>query len=341
LTPELRRNAPEDANRSSRSTADRSGSRIWLYSGDGEDLAIDDASAIPSIGRKQMLWADVDLECADELDELWERLDILDEVAGLGDSRGKPALVQHDHMLHLTVNALDGESLEPIPLHCLVGQNWVVTLHEGELDLVDEFNKPLVGETRLGVLDGPKFLSLVLDWQISGYFKVIEELQEDIDILDEKLLQESPDDDGPLDRLVELRRRVRRLRAMLSPHREVLGFLSHPDSDTVIGSTAAESYQRIGDRIQLALDSVDTAREMIVGSFDIFMTRTAQATNDIMKRLTIVSVLLLPAVVIAGIMGMNFKIGLFDLPWMFWVVVVAMFTLAGVTLVVARRRKWF
>jgi len=35
------------------------------------------------------------------------------------------------------------------------------------------------------------------------------------------------------------------------------------------------------------------------------MTRTSQRTNDIMKTLTIVSVTLLPAGVIAGFMGMN------------------------------------
>ncbi|HEX2152490.1 MAG TPA: CorA family divalent cation transporter [Acidimicrobiia bacterium] len=54
------------------------------------------------------------------------------------------------------------------------------------------------------------------------------------------------------------------------------------------------NYQRLAERLERALDAVDTTREMVVGSFDIFMTRTAQETNDIMKRLTIISVLLLP-----------------------------------------------
>ncbi len=79
---------------------------------------------------------------------------------------------------------------------------------------------------------------------------------------------------------------------------------------------------------------------MIVGSFDVFMTRTAQATNDIMKRLTIVSVLLLPAVVIAGIMGMNFEVGFFEQAWIFWVVIAVMVALAGATLYIAKGRNW-
>jgi Mg2+ and Co2+ transporter CorA len=208
------------------------------------------------------------------------------------------------------------------------------------LDLVDEFNEPFHGETRLGDLDGPAFLSLVLDWQLSGYFKIIEGLQGDIDHLDEDLLSKSPEEGSFLDRLQDFRRRVRTLRNTLSAHREVLGMLSHPRSDAVVGAEASRDYKRLEDRLQQAIETVDTTREMIVGSFDIFMTRTAQTTNDIMKRLTIVSVLLLPAAVIAGIMGMNFKVGIFEQPWMFWVTLGGMALLAGLTLLVAKRHDW-
>ncbi|MGH8870780.1 MAG: CorA family divalent cation transporter [Acidimicrobiia bacterium] len=287
-----------------------------------------------------MLWADVDIESIDGLDKLWHELDIVDLVAGLAETGERPGLVQHDGLLQINVTALD-PGFEPMALHCLVGENWVVTLHAGTLDLVDEFNKPFNGETRLGELDGPAFLSVVLDWQVSGYFKVIEKLQSDIDHLDEELLQQFPDEVGLLHRLQGLRRRVRELWYTLGSHREVFDLLSHPESKTVLGSETAPNYQRLSERLQQAMDAVDTTRDMIVGSFDIFMTRTAQATNDIMKRLTTISLLLLPAVVIAGIMGMNFKVGIFERPWMFWVTLGLMATLATLTLLVAKRQKWF
>jgi Mg2+ and Co2+ transporter CorA len=116
--------------------------------------------------------------------------------------------------------------------------------------------------------------------------------------------------------------------------------LSHPQSEAAVGADAIDDYQRLEDRLQHAIDAVDTTREMIVGSFDIFMTRTSQAANETMKRLTLISVLLLPAAVIAGVMGMNFDVVLFDWPWMFWAVIGAMALLAVATLVVAKRRGW-
>ncbi len=79
---------------------------------------------------------------------------------------------------------------------------------------------------------------------------------------------------------------------------------------------------------------------MLIGTFDVHMTRTAQRTNDIMRLLTWVSVTLLPAGVLAGVMGMNFQVGLFENTSLFWIIVAAMILFALTTLVVARKRGW-
>lgn len=322
--------------------ADTAGSSIWLYGREGEDAPVRlDSPDYPDLNDHQLLWADVDLECVSELDRLWEHLGITDHLDGLTELGEGAQLEQYDDLVELTVAAVKTEpDLEFMPMRCLVGRNWVVTVHDGELDLIDEFNQPFHGDTRLGELDGAVFLSILLDWQVGGYFRAIEEIQVEIDHLDEELLGTSPDESALLGRLQRLRRKVRRLRRGLGPQREVLGLLSHPESEALTGSEIAPDYQRLDEQVGRALEAVDTTREMIVGSFDVFMTRTAQATNEIMKRLTIVSVLLLPAAVIAGIMGMNFKVALFDATWMFWVVLGLMASLAGITLVWAKRKHW-
>jgi magnesium transporter len=77
-----------------------------------------------------------------------------------------------------------------------------------------------------------------------------------------------------------------------------------------------------------------------VARSDLLVARTGQRTNDIMKVLTLVTVILLPATVLAGIMGMNFQVGIFDLVWMFWAVLAAMLGIAVLVLSVARSRGW-
>lgn len=89
-----------------------------------------------------------------------------------------------------------------------------------------------------------------------------------------------------------------------------------------------------------ALDAARETKESTFGSFDLLVTRIGQRTNDIMKVLTLVTLILLPATVLGGIMGMNFKVGLFDLAWFFWVVLAAMLGVAVAVLTVARARDW-
>ena len=73
--------------------------------------------------------------------------------------------------------------------------------------------------------------------------------------------------------------------------------------------------------IQIHRSGGPDARESTVGSFDVLIARTGHRTNHIMKVLTLTSVILLPGALIAGVMGMNFKVGVFEDGWMFYVVV--------------------
>ena len=59
-----------------------------------------------------------------------------------------------------------------------------------------------------------------------------------------------------------------------------------------------------------------------------------------MKVLTLTSVILLPGALLAGIMGMNFKVGIFDRAAMFWVVLALIIAVAPITLGVAKLRNW-
>lgn len=58
------------------------------------------------------------------------------------------------------------------------------------------------------------------------------------------------------------------------------------------------------------------------------------------KLVTLASVLFLPAALIAGVMGMNFRVGIFETAWYFWAPIAVIASVAASTLVVARVRRW-
>jgi magnesium transporter len=137
-----------------------------------------------------------------------------------------------------------------------------------------------------------------------------------------------------------MRRRIARVRRLVGSHRELFAELQRPDFMPGIEPDEAALLAAVGGRLERALEAVGRAREMLIGTFDVHMTRTAQRTNDIMKILTLASAILLPAGVVAGVMGMNFKVAFFDDPNMFWFVVAGMAAIALGTIVFARWRHW-
>jgi magnesium transporter len=137
-----------------------------------------------------------------------------------------------------------------------------------------------------------------------------------------------------------MRREVGRLRRALVEHREVVLALTRPELEAISSSDSAERFASLRERLEDAIQASRDTRESIVGSFDVLQASTTRRMNEIMKVLTLASVLLLPGALIAGIMGMNFEVGLFDTAAYFWAVIALIVAVAVTTLVVARAREW-
>jgi len=87
---------------------------------------------------------------------------------------------------------------------------------------------------------------------------------------------------------------------------------------------------------------VENARDLVVGSYELLTTRLSQRTNDTMRTLTFVTVLLGSLAVVAGVLGMNFEAALFRSGSRgFWIAVGAMAAFVVLAMVVGRRRDWW
>lgn len=85
------------------------------------------------------------------------------------------------------------------------------------------------------------------------------------------------------------------LRRVLTDHRQVFASLASADLAKVVGSPdSAAGFQPAAVRYEGAVAAVEASRDLLLGTFDVYMTRTAQRTNDIMKVLALAMVLLLP-----------------------------------------------
>ena len=301
-------------------------------------------AALDLLGEKALLWLALRDPTEDEVAAVQEEFEFSDEQAHrLLKQPTRASLVDAGEHLHVTLYVASGEGGKPVlrPVECVLGPNWVVTAHEAEIEVLEEFRERAEGGSQIGALDSPSFVAVVVDWVVTSYFRAFEDVESELEELDAKVMSEIPKNvTDELARLVELRRSIGTLRRALSPHREVIVALAHPELDLLSTEGSAQRFAALETRVTQAVEAAREAKESTRGSFDLLVARIGQRTNDIVKLLTLVTVILLPASVLAGIMGMNFKVGLFDLVWMFWAVVGAMLGIAVLVLSIARNRHW-
>ncbi len=312
---------------------------------EGESRRVEELGlALGQLGEKGLLWLALRDPTEEEVAAVQEVFDFSDEQAHrLLEQPSRASLLDSGEHMHVTLYVASGEGGEPVlrPVECVLGANWVVTAHEAEIEVLEEFRERAEGGGRIGELDSPSFVAAVVDWVVASYFRAFEEVEHELEELDAKIMSDIPKNvSDELTRLVELRRTIGTLRRALAPHREVIVALAHPELDLLSTETSAERFATIESRVTQVVEAAREAKESTRGSFDLLVARIGQRTNDIMKLLTLVTVILLPASVLAGVMGMNFKLGFFDLKWMFWAVIAAMLGIAVLVLSTARKQRW-
>jgi magnesium transporter len=318
--------------------------RARLYDARGEDRAVDLAELdLSKVDDRQLLWIDLDERTDESLTSVAERLGLERHILHqLGPERRKPRLVRAQERIAVTLIAVEPTDREGTLaqkfLDVVAGKNVVVTVHDGHVLAIDDLDEQLRGEQEIGRLDAGAFMTALVDVIIGRYLLEVEAIEREIDRLDTLALRAWDDQGAFFSAAVALRRRIALLRRSLTPNRNALGPLVRPDFQ--VRGDILEPWPGIVDRLERAIDAVENVRENLFGSFDIYLGRSAQRTNDVMKALTLVSATLLPAVVLAGIMGMNFKLEFFDNAANFAIVIASMAVLAIVILLVARWRRW-
>ena len=302
---------------------------------------VDVESAAGELRKNTLLWVDLARDEEEEIRRAAAALEITEmsserifsEVAraGIESSRSQ---------LHLTVLAPAREH-DLIQIDCIVGNLWLLTVHPGSVEALKDFRDRVTGRGELGQLDAPTFLADLLEWVLGAYVDAFERIEDDLEETEIAAIRATDDEIGGwVERFVSLRREAGRLRRALASHRQVFVALAHPEFDPVSTDRSAERFAGLVDTLGGVLDTATATRESMLGSFELLVARAGQRTNETMKVLTLVSVLVLPATALAGILGMNFKVGLFDHPSYFWIAVGAMVVVASVTLAVARLRSW-
>jgi magnesium transporter len=317
-----------------------------LFDRDEVDEVEDWPGQVGRLRRSSILWIDLERPGQEEIRELAEGLDLSQEsaerLANETDHDVDPYFGDFGEYLHVAgyVPSQDGDK-DFAEVECLVSERWVATVHEQPVAVLETFRERAGGSGETGRLDGLEFLANLLEWVLGGYRDAFEEIELALEEVDARAMEGSlAKPEAELRTLVELRHKIGSLRRVLVSHREILLSLTRPELTAIASSGSAERFASLRSRLEDVVQAARDSRESVVGSFDVLIARTEHRTNEIVKVLTLGSLLLLPGSLIAGVMGMNFKLGIFESAGYFWLVLTLMVAVAAATVVVARARRW-
>ncbi len=231
------------------------------------------------------------------------------------------------------------ENVRTKELDIFLSQRYLVTIHEEGMSSIDYVMKRCKGDAKRVLEQGiDMLLHSILDQLVDHYVPILDHLQQSLEELeDEALTNPRP---ALLTKISREKRDLLNLRRIIWPQREVLAQLSRGDVPFIRESTRVY-FRDVQDHLNRAVEMLELYRELVASARDLYLSAINNNLNQIMKTLTIVTVVVSVLNVYTGFFGMNFD----HLPgihsWgMFYTTVAAMLLTAGFCVVLFWRKKW-
>jgi magnesium transporter len=129
------------------------------------------------------------------------------------------------------------------------------------------------------------------------------------------------------------------MRRMMGPLRDVVGALAKRDHPLVADRTAPY-FRDVYDHLIRTHEGVDAARDRLGNAMDAYLSMASNRTNEIMKRLTLMSAIFLPLTFVTGFFGQNFANLPFDSILLFIAMLMSCAGIPAAMIVWFSRRRW-
>jgi magnesium transporter len=258
------------------------------------------------------------------------------------EARAHPKIDQYEGYLYLITHGLRAgstpDSSEVVELDAFVGPNYLVTHHQLPSRSVAAVIETIL-KTGLPLRHGPfAVLHALLDRQVEGLEDQLDQIEERITQIEDAVFARPAN--TQIAALLTVKRSILQLRRWMSKQREVVLRLGRREF-LMVPATEAILFRDVYDHLVRINDLLENFREMLTSIQEAYLSVTSNRLNEIMKFLTVFTVLLMPLTVITGIYGMNFE----HMPelrqkWGYPGVLGTMAVVSGSMLLYFRKRGW-
>jgi len=191
-------------------------------------------------------------------------------------------------------------------LDMFLGENFVVTFHAQRFKSIKDVKQQIRSSTFVCQRGAAYLVHQILDHIVDLYMPIVDDFDTSINKLEDRIFQTKRGNNEMLQEIMDLRRSVARMRRISARQLDVLYRISHGEFPQ-IPEKVLPFYRDVYDHLLRISDLSEGYRDLVTSLFDIHFSVNANRQNEVMKTLTIVSAIILPLSLIAGVYGMNFE----------------------------------
>lgn len=245
--------------------------------------------------------------------------------------------------LFMVIHAVDYSRKDGVfatsELNFFLGRSFLVTYHEVPLRSVQVTEERCLKGTVHIARAPDRVAHTLLDGIMENYKPALDELALEIGEIEQRVLQEpSP---GILNQVIQVKKEVLHLRQIIGPQREVLARFAAGEFK-LIRPHLVPYYRDVYDGLFRISEVAQNYADSLTGLLHVYLSMSSNQTGEVVKLLTLITVITTPLVIVGTWYGMNFP-GMPELHWQFG------YELAmGITIVATaltwwwfKKKKWF
>lgn len=211
-------------------------------------------------------------------------------------------------VLHVPVRQGRKKQIETSELDIFIGQNFVITLHNDNPIINKVFQdckkKKKIKEDYMGNGSG-YFLYMIIDDLFEAGFPLIDDLSKQVNELEREVFDEERSRDR-LKEILLMKKDVINFRRIIMPQRAIIAQLEHKNKK-FLPENLDIYFDDIVDKIERIWNNLENLQELLSSLQDTNESLISHNTNNVIKILTIFSVIMLPLTFITGFYGMNIQ----------------------------------
>jgi len=245
--------------------------------------------------------------------------------------------------LFMVIHAVDYSRKDGVfatsELDFFLGKNFLVTYHTVPLrsvTLVEEM--AIKGNVALARAPD-RVAHTLLDSLVENYKPALEELSMEIGDLERRALEDPSRE--TLNRIISIKREVYHLRQIIGPQREVLARFAHGEFK-LIRPHLVPYYRNVYDALYQISAAAQNYADSLTGILQVYLNMSSNKTGEVVKVLTLFTVITTPLTIVGTWYGMNFE----HMPEVKWphgyaFAFALTFVSTAVTWWYFKKRKWF